>query len=106
MKLALALALSLFSVSAFAYKDGTYTCKNGQGLPANVYVVKTIEVGGVQLPYLELTRHFHKQLDPSQPVQTVHTKGLAMLSSVDGKDVLLIGALRYEFEGDRLVNCK
>lgn len=106
MKSILALALTLFSVSAFAYKDGTYTCKNSQGLPSNVYVIKTLDVGGVQLPYLELTRHFHKNLDPNAPVQTIFTKGFAMVSSLEGNDILMIGALRIEFEGDQLANCK
>lgn len=106
MKSILALALILFSLNAFAYKDGTYTCKNGQGLPSNVYVIKTVDVGGVQLPYLELTRHFHKNLDPNAPVVTVHSKGFAMVSSIDGNDTLMLGSLRYEFEGDRLITCQ
>jgi hypothetical protein len=109
MKL-LTLALVIgFSFSAFAYKDGTYTCKNAVGIPDNVYKIKTVTLieGGIQIPYLELTRHMHKSLtDPNSPVIEIRNRGFATVVTTPDSEVLYLGGLHFEFVGDSLQNCK
>lgn len=106
MRLLILALTSLLAVSAHAYQDGTYRCKNTQGLPDNVYKISTISVGGEDgplLPFIEATRHFR---NGSGVIVQSKIKGLAtLLSMADDKDTLMLGTIRLEFHGDRFMNC-
>lgn len=102
MKLVIAMMISLLSVSAFAYVDGTFSCKNVEGLPNNVYKVSTDAAG---VPMLEATRYY-RQTETSPTTKTV-LKGYAMVAeSSEGVDALVLGGVTLDFDGDKLANCK
>lgn len=102
----LALALSF---SAHAYQDKTYECRNVDHLPANTYKITTVELApGIKAPYLEIRRHFRQKTgDVNSQLITAEMKGLATISTTaPGRYAFLIGALRLEFDGDTLLNCR
>lgn len=108
MKLILALATVLMSTQALAYRNGTYTCKNGDdSLPANTYKISDTTVAGGTLPFVEITRHYRSNpSDRNSAVQVSNVKGLASVSSMDDREVLLVAAIRLEFTNDELFGCK
>ena len=102
------LLLSL-SAPAFAFKEGTYACRNVKGLPNNTYKIQMMDLGsGVTLPYVEVHKFFPGK-DANSP-QRVSIQGLAVASTSDvgerHMEILSIASMRLEFAGDNLVGCK
>ena len=89
--------------AASAYDAGTYTCPGRGHLPANIYVVKKIAVGGETLPYLELTRHFVG--GGNGEVETALMRGFAIESNLRGKTTLSIASVSLELEAGSLKGC-
>ena len=98
------LFLLALTTNAFAYNEGTYSCKNAEGLPNNTYKIENVAVGGSTLPYLEVTR-FYKGKE-GQPITQSSIRGLATVSNSGSVEILSIAALRIEFENGALVNCR
>ena len=75
----LSLALAVASMSNFAQaspQDGTYRCKNKQGLPDNVYTERTVSLGNVSVPHIEAARYFHRDpANPNPPVEEARLLG-------------------------------
>ncbi len=98
----------LLCQSTLAYQDGTYECKNIDGVPANIYKVETVSLNGqISAPYLTMTRYF---LEKEGKIQTVENRGFATVAQtlVDGKvyELLTLGSLAIEFSDNKLNNCK
>ncbi|MBX2993523.1 MAG: hypothetical protein KF681_01830 [Bdellovibrionaceae bacterium] len=108
MKFLTVLALTTFALGAQAYKDGTYRCRSADaGVPLSEYKIETQDVGSGQLPYMEVTRHYRlKEGDPQSPIQTAKTRGFATVSEVGRTQALLLASMRFEFEGETLLNCR
>lgn len=105
----IAVALIIFtSASALAYRDGLYRCKSSDdSIPPNEYKIETVNVGGHQLPYLEITRHYKsKSEDGRVSSHNTFVKGLAQISVIGDREILNLGALKLEFKGDTLQNCR
>jgi hypothetical protein len=105
--------LAALSTPAFAYQDGTYSCKNGStGIPNNIYKIQSIPVPGTSatVPYVEITLHYASAGgDPSSKIEESHVSGFATVitSTHDGGSTLLqVAALQMEFNGNQLLNCK
>ena len=110
MKIALlASFFSLFvSFQAAAYAEKTYVCRNAtEGLPANTYKIQNVTAApGVTVPYVELVRHF-AGADENSAVQQTRIVGFASVSTTtSGNEIMMIGALRLEFDGETLLNCR
>lgn len=102
--LLLASAVLLFAGSASAaYEAGTFTCPGRGHLPANVYVVKKVNVGGETLPYVELTRHFVG--GSNGEIDTGLIKGFAAESTLRERTTLMIAAVSLEIVDGKLGNC-
>ncbi len=102
----LTLALFLLSPSAFAnYVDGTYSCKNpNKDLPDNVYRIQTIQVGGINLPTVDISRFYKK----GNETDTIFIKGIASLHTTTSTKTtsLRLGSVVLEFVDGDFVNCK
>jgi hypothetical protein len=105
MKQLLILAAGLLiSASTLAYKDGTYSCKNIDGLPDNTYKVDTQSATGI--PLVDVHRYF-KASSSSPKITESHIHGYAVVASTDdGTEIFILGALRMEFDKDVLFGCK
>ena len=100
----------IFCLSAFAYKDGTYHCKNEDGTPDNIYKVKTVVLPGLGegVPYIEISR-FSKIESGNTMTAILETKlrGFpAQITMPNGDEVLQLAAISLEFANQRLLNCK
>lgn len=108
MRLIPVFAIALYGSCAFAYQEGTYSCKNAKGLPENIYKIKDVSVGpeGTSLPYIEATRFFRQiPTDPTSPVLEAHLKGMASVSQLGETSTLMLAALQLEFQGEILFGC-
>lgn len=112
MKVLFIAVLTALSLPALAYQDGTYSCKNIEGLPNNTYKVTTVTVASLpdselKQPYVEMTRHFRQEPgNPESPIITTTLKGLAIISDNGTTQALMLGSLRLEFVNDALFGCK
>lgn len=105
MKLLTILALALTSTPALAYDEGTFRCKNVEGVPDNVYVIKTLSVGDEAIPFVEITRHYRSGV--AGLISQTKVKGFASEFSTDGgNSSLSIGTLRIEFRDGGIVGCR
>ena len=107
-KLALITTIALSGSFSWAYRDGVYTCKNLETVPNNVYKIETVEIRpGLSLPYVEATRHYRGQ---GQSVHQATVRGLATQAHLtlgdEPTELLSVGAIRLEFRGDTMINCK
>jgi hypothetical protein len=106
----LTLIALLSSTPGLAYKDGTFTCKNGDpAMPDNTYSIQSVTVPGTSdtLPYVTATRYFRGPGE--QPsVRPVVIRGLAVVSDsgTPANTVLSLNQLRLEFSGDEMTNCR
>lgn len=100
----LIIALLFMSPAAFAYQDGTYTCKNAnKELPDNVYKFETVQIGSIQVPAVEITRYFKKGTE----METVVIKGVASVhASSLNSSFVRIGSAVLEFKDGEFLNCK
>lgn len=97
----------LFSASnALAYPTGTISCRNLEGLPNNTYKIQDIDVNGVTLPYVEVTRYY-KGGDANAPtIEEAKIVGIATFSKGRGTENLMLAALRLEFVNGVLSGCR
>ncbi|MCO5142974.1 MAG: hypothetical protein M9962_07790 [Oligoflexia bacterium] len=95
----------LMSVSAFAYNDGTYNCKNAfKDLPDNTYRINTVNVAGESVPFLEVHRYFRQG---ENGVRETTIKGFAAVSkSSDEREFMSIGQMTLQFDKGELFGCK
>lgn len=98
------LFLLAFSANAFAYNEGTYSCKNADGLPNNTYKIENVSMGGATLPYVEINR-FYREKAGDAPSQ-VTIRGLATVSTAGTLEILSLAAVRLEFRDGMLGNCR
>ena len=107
-------ALFLSSSQAFAYVEKTYLCENILGLPKNSYKIENLNVGpgGSSLPFVTIHR-YHRAVpgDANSAVEESTIRGFAAVSTPDTttaptKQTLLIAAIRLDFTGDELFNCR
>jgi hypothetical protein len=102
----------LSAAPALAYKDGTYTCKSAyEGIPAAVYKISTVNMGGIDIPYLDISFSYRQEPgDKSSPLLESKLRGPGLVSIMhNGQETieaLMIGSLRFEFDGDKMKNCK
>lgn len=101
MKTILTLLTALISVSAHAYTDGEYTCKDANGKVRVEYKVTTLDLSGQKLPFLEATRHYE-----TGDIRTVNLKGLAMVATSNGIEYVFLGNHELQFENGVFTSCK
>lgn len=108
MKTFVFVLMSALSVTALAYKDGTYKCKSSDPtVPPSEYKIETQSLGSGALPYMEITRHYRMdEGDLSSPVRTAKIRGLATVIESGSVQALQLASMRFEFEGDTLLNCR
>jgi hypothetical protein len=97
-----------FSSSAFAYREGAYSCKNIQNLPNNSYKVTSVALPGsssTKVPFLEITRYYSSG-EAGAEVHQVQSSGFATVIKADGVETLMLGAIELEFQNGELANCK
>ncbi len=99
------LAACLFTtLTASAYKDGTYECKNVEGYPPNVYKITTVEMApGIRAPFVEITYYFELE---KGVISSSNTRGFATVFASEGTETLTLGNAHLEFSGDTLNRCK
>ena len=102
--------LFLLSVTstAFAYSEGTISCKNVEGLPENTYKIENVTMAGTTLPYLEVNRFYRGK--EGQPARQSTIRGLAVVSSFsrgeDAVEILSLASFRLEFVNGELAHCR
>lgn len=101
MKTILTLLTVLISVSAHAYRDGEYICKDANGKVRVEYKVTTLDISGQRLPFLEATRHFE-----TGDIQITSLKGLAMVAKSNGIEYVFLGNHELQFDNDVFTSCK
>lgn len=110
MKTVAMFLLLISTTSAFAYKDGNYSCKNEDGVPNNTYKVKTVALPGLTegVPYVEISR-FYKLESGNYMAAVMENKisGFPVkITTPGGSEILQLAAVSLEFEDQRLLNCK
>lgn len=110
MKTLTLLSFFILGSMASAYEDGTYSCKNRNGLANDIYKVKTITIPGIEksgVPFIEMTRYYHENpSDVNSRVIENHISGFATkMSNSEGSEILQLAALTFEFDKNRLLNC-
>lgn len=102
-----ALGIAYGNSAKASYVEGLFSCKNRMGLPNNTYSVKTVSVGGVSVPHVEGTRHFRSEpANPNSPIDQARISGFAAVSETTRNTVLMVAALKLEFDGNKLVGCE
>jgi hypothetical protein len=104
MKSAIAfLSMALLTLSAQAYKEGTYNCRSTNGQYESVFKITTLNLNGVALPYLEVSRISHKIADePNSQETAYYIKGIANhFSDGTGSESLAIAAVTVQLEAGR-----
>ena len=98
MKSIITTAVVLFGLSANAYEPGTYVCRSEK---LNfTFVIKTIDVGNVTTPYLDVTKTF-KATDTT-PEKTYRIRGIPThFTNDEGKEVLVLGNINLELTNGR-----
>lgn len=104
MKAIICAIATLITSTALAYKDGTYNCKVGEGLPDRVIRIQTISLanGAAALPYIEVSRSYKM----GEELKTTEVKGFATVHKNGDAEALLLAALRFDFRNDELQNCR
>jgi hypothetical protein len=98
------IALLLLSPSAFAFQDGTYSCKNSNPeIPNNTYRVESVTLGGIRLPVLDIRRYLKK----GEAIETLVIQGIGMVSGASETTYTIrLGTIGMEFENGEFTNCK
>lgn len=107
MKLFITITALLFSIAAFAVEDGTYTCGSRADLHEATYKVKTLNLDGVQIYHLDITRHMYKNPNlPNSEDRMYKINGVANQFTDDkGTEVLVLANLTLNLENGR-ISCK
>ena len=90
-----AIALFLFSFSAYAFQDGEYICGgNSTDQTTYSYKIKSLNVSGTSLPYLEVTT--------TSPEESHSIKGIAtQFTNTAGSEILVLGNVTLELKAGR-----
>ena len=109
MRIILSSILGLaLSASAFAYPEGSFTCKTQEDLPLDNYKITNVSVAGSTLPFVEIDRYFRSP--EGKPPRHSNIRGFATVSVGENNagpvEYLGLAALILEFRGGRLVGCK
>lgn len=98
MKSLLLSALTLASVSASAYQDGTYNCGSKANYLEYTYKITTVTSNGVALPHLDITKKYYKKpTDPNSVDKTYFIQGLATVFKTDaGDETLVLGNMTVD----------
>lgn len=102
----LASVVLLGASAATAFPTGTIQCLNREGLPNNVYKIQNLDVDGVAIPHVEITRYYKGGTEAAPTVDEVKIMGLASYAKSGRTELLTVAAVRLEFEGDQLVGCR
>lgn len=97
------ICITALAYSAQAFKDGIYSCRNEKAGLEISYKIKSLTVGGVTMPHLEVTQTYEKNPnDPNGGPVVYVAKGLAT-QFVDnaGGEMLALGAMRIELKEGR-----
>lgn len=100
--------LFFISVNAFAYLDGSYLCPTKKDLPEDVYRIQTVSLGGISIPYLQITRHYRANLnDKNSPILKSEISGFATLFTGSDKqfEILSIAAITIEITNNKVKGC-
>lgn len=99
--------ITLAAASAHAWPERKFECKNVADLPANIYDFKKVNVGGIDMAYVTVTRYYKGPMENGVvTTRSSSVKGLATESmNSEGSEILILGALRFEFTNDELYNC-
>lgn len=98
---------SFLGFSAHAWPERKFECKNIESLPANTYDFKKVNLAGIDMAYVTVTRHYKGPLENGVvTTRTSTVKGLATESTNGDSEILILGSLRFEFTNDELFNCK
>lgn len=93
----------LMGIPALAYKDGVYHCKNLRGVPDDRITVKTVAVGGMSVPFVEIIRHFRTE---TSEVQVSKQSGFASVATTStGHESLMLAAVVLELENGAVRGC-
>lgn len=107
MRKALFSLVLLFSASnAWAYPTGTFSCRNLEGLPNNTYKIQQIDLGGVTVPHVEVTRYYKTGSETPPVIEEVKITGIATVSKNSSSENLMIASLRLEFVNGALSGCR
>ncbi len=93
-------------LASASYPETTIRCKNRDGLPENTYTIRNVSLDGARIPYVEAVRYYREDSSrPDSPVASAKVSGLAAVS--EGKTtMLMVAALKLEFEDNKLIGCK
>ncbi|MGZ5280059.1 MAG: hypothetical protein ACXWC9_08960 [Pseudobdellovibrionaceae bacterium] len=100
--------ITALSSSAFAYRDGSFSCKNIQDLPNNSYKITSVAIAGagsVKAPYLEVNR-FYLSSGAIAEVKHVQVSGFPTVVKSQDSDLLILGGIELEFQNGDLKNCQ
>lgn len=106
MKTAITIAALLLTTNVYAFEEGTYNCGSREKRYEATYTVKTINVDGIKLPHLDVTKTYYKNPeDQNSKDRTYNIQGIANRYTDDtGSEVLVMGNMTLELEAGR-INC-
>lgn len=106
IKLLVVGALVTPTLANATYPETTFRCKNRDGLPENTYTIRNVTIDGARIPFVEAIRYYREDNSrPDAPVASAKVSGLAAVS--EGKTtMLMVAALKLEFEDNKLIGCK
>ncbi len=104
MRILISTMIALFSVSSFAYEDGTYSCKNANpDVPNSTYTLSTVNMGGVDIPVLKIVRY--RASEDGRGFESTEIKGIPVYSKTGITEYMSLNRIYLQFEGDQLLNC-
>jgi hypothetical protein len=98
------ICLLLLAPSAYAFQDGSFSCKNSNPeVPNNTYRVESVTLGGIRLPVLDIRRYQKK----GETIETLTIQGIGMVAGANESNYTIrLGTIGMEFENGEFVNCK
>lgn len=108
MKKGILVLMSLITLKAFAFNDGTFECANQEGVPANIYVIKTLSLNGAQVPYVEMNRFYRATMNNENQIVESKIKGIATVAktSYEASEYLILGTLQLEIKDGQITGCQ
>lgn len=104
MKTILSLALILACSQAWSFENREYRCKNGNpNLQDNIYQISASDIGGANLPYVHITRHY---LDTAGESIEVNIRGIATVATRGNVETLSLNQINLEFIDGKLTGCR
>jgi len=100
--------IAVLGSSAFAYRDGTFSCKNVQDLPNNSYKITSVAIAGAasgKVPYLEVNRYY-RSVGADSEVNHVQLAGFPTVVKSQDSELLILAGVELEFQNGELAHCK